>query len=173
MKTYNSQEELKADVKNGLLTKKDSITLTFDELVMKGSIYCKELIAPKTKLDIRGNIECKVMEAYSLDARNIIAKERITVEKEIEAWNIRTKTLMCSEKLRAVEKINAVKIIVEDGDVYTDYLKAESLYCNNILVHRLLVDNISYKKSCVATKTLRYKQILGRAKNAEHMLFRI
>jgi hypothetical protein len=66
---------------------------------MYGSIYCKELIAPKTKLDIRGDINCKVIEAYSIDARNIVAKERITVEKDIEAWTIRTKTLICKELL--------------------------------------------------------------------------
>jgi len=82
MKTYNTIEEVKADIKNGVLEIDDDIEINFDGFEIDADIKCKNIYS---KGEIRDIIACDInacdINACDINARNINARN-------INAWDI-------------------------------------------------------------------------------------
>ena len=123
-KVYNTQDEINADIKHGVLEYNGDIVITFD---------CK-LDAHIKAMDIYAmDIEAWDIKALSIKARNIYARD--IKAHNINAWNIR-----------------ALSIKAQDINYFASCISFERLACKTIVgryknsIHKCLDSEIEFIK---------------------------
>lgn len=82
MKTYNNIEEVKKDIKDGVLRVDDDIEIAFDGFEIEADIECHKIYSKGYRRNITaGNIDASDITAENINAGNINAWN-------IDAWNI-------------------------------------------------------------------------------------
>lgn len=137
MKIYKTQEEVNADIHNGVLAIVGDVKFEFD-VVVNGNINARNIDA--------GNINAWDIDAGDIDARDIVARN-------INAWNINARDInyyaVCYAynnitcKSIASRKINS-KHFCLDGEIKIEQKEVEELTMEEVC--KLLGKEIKIKK---------------------------
>ena len=143
MKIYKTNEEVKADVRNGTLTINDDVRF-------------------ECHVDINANIEAWNIKAEDIKAEDIkawdINAEDIKAE-DIKAWDIKAWDIKAWN-------INARNINAED--INADNIDAENINVENINAWNINANNINYYAFCISYNDIKCTSITGKRKNASH-----
>ena len=153
MKIYKTNDEVKADVKDGLL-------------MIHGDVKFE------CHVDINANIKAEDIKAWNIKAWNINAWD-------IKAWNIKAEDIKAlnikalnikawdinADDIKA-EYINAWDI--NAWDINAENIEAWNINARNINAEDIDAWNIKYYAFCVSYKNIKCTSITGKRKNASH-----
>ena len=138
MRVFKDNEELKKEIKDGVIKINDDIFCNFD-INVDADIDAGNIKAGNIKAY---NIKAYNIEAYNIDTNNIDARNIDAYN--IEAWNI------------------------DAGNIEAGNIEANNIKACNIEAYNIKANDISYYGFCISYKSIKCTSISGRRVNGFH-----